>query len=484
MPPTFFKSDESFQNKLRHGRTGALATIETLNRHGHDFREFERGALSSRIWRDIKRKQFRLPDLICIRCGQSCEVRTKALPELSMSHSESNAERAWDYNCRNDDWIAFPVVDPGSYQLRVPVIPVSTIGEFRRTQSKVKESARKSAEEGAELRLVWKVSVAKVAGRINAVDRGNIRITPDDGKGIRRVGNRVLEPWVVVGDHVVPGQIVASLVKPVKRLSCQRELKMKDTRALVSSRHVRDRYAGWRIVRLRSLEGLDSDALSVIRDEHEELLPRIEAATYLGQRGKKDSFDFFSSTLTSGHAPEQLEVLLCLREISDSRATRILREIMLDDRRATELRAASAWCLGQHPGADTREALLSALLSDVPDVLRDVAFALSRDPELGQPDILQRLASLRGQQMPGWSLALLKSGQANLNVLLQALSQGFSPLWAAFVLGRMERELNEEEYRKLESKYPQVAFAARSLRETLNSWVLPYSDPKYQYDWE
>lgn len=484
MAARFFKSDESFQSKLRHGRSGVLAAIQLLNQHGHDFREFERGALSSRIWRDIKRKQVRLPDLICIRCGQCCEVRTKTSPELSMSHSEAKSERAWDYNCRSDDWIAFPVIDRQSYQLQVPVIPISKIGEFRQTQSRVKESSRKSAAEGAELRLVWKASVAKVSGEVAAVDGGSVRITPDDGTGARRVGNRMLEPWVVPGNQVVPGQIVAALVKPVRNLSCQRELNGKGLSTLISSRHVRDRYAGWRVVRLKNLGGFDSEAISVIKDEHEELLPRIEAGTYLGQRGNKDGFAFFSSTLGGGHAPEQLEVLLCLRDISDPSATKILREIMLDDRKVAELRAASAWCLGQHPGADTREALVSALLSDVPDVLRDAAFALSRDPQLSQSDIFAHIASLHGEQVPGLSLALLKSGQANLEVLLKALNLGFSPLWAAFVLGRMEREMSEEEYRKLEAKYPQVAFAARSLRETLNSWVLPYSDPVYEYDWK
>jgi hypothetical protein len=50
---------------LAVGAVGAQAVQQYLNSLGHDVVELERGSLATRIWRDVKRKRVRIPDLCC-----------------------------------------------------------------------------------------------------------------------------------------------------------------------------------------------------------------------------------------------------------------------------------------------------------------------------------------------------------------------------------------------------------------------------------
>ncbi len=105
-----FKTNSSFFRMLAVGAVGAKAVQTALNSRGHDVVELERGSLSTRIWRDVKRKRVRIPDLCCTRCGVRIESRAKTRPDLTMSHSPHDAERAWDYGMLDGDWIAFPIL--------------------------------------------------------------------------------------------------------------------------------------------------------------------------------------------------------------------------------------------------------------------------------------------------------------------------------------------------------------------------------------
>jgi len=105
-----FKTNSSFFRMLAVGAVGARAVQQYLNSLGHDIIELERGSLGTRIWRDVKRKRVRIPDLCCIRCGVRIESRAKTSADLSMSHSPSDAERAWYYGMLDTDWVAFPIL--------------------------------------------------------------------------------------------------------------------------------------------------------------------------------------------------------------------------------------------------------------------------------------------------------------------------------------------------------------------------------------
>ena len=104
-----FKSDSSFFRKIAIGAVGARAVCADLGRRGHRMVELERGSTDAKLWRDVKRKRVRIPDLVCLRCGLRVESRAKTGPSLSMSHSKTDAERAWDFGLVDRDCVAFPV---------------------------------------------------------------------------------------------------------------------------------------------------------------------------------------------------------------------------------------------------------------------------------------------------------------------------------------------------------------------------------------
>lgn len=106
------KPDSSFFRKISVGAVGARSVISDLSGHGHRIAELERGSTDTKLWKDVKRKQVRIPDLVCSRCGVRIESRAKTKRNLTMSHSPTNEARAWDYGMVGSDVVAFPICDP------------------------------------------------------------------------------------------------------------------------------------------------------------------------------------------------------------------------------------------------------------------------------------------------------------------------------------------------------------------------------------
>src|SRR6266850_3186955 len=111
MPRLALKPDSSFFRKIAHGAFGCRAVSSDLNAKGHALVELERGATDTKLWKDVKRKRVRIPDLVCTRCGLRVESKTKTKADLSMSHSAENS-RTWDFGMVDADLIAFPVCIP------------------------------------------------------------------------------------------------------------------------------------------------------------------------------------------------------------------------------------------------------------------------------------------------------------------------------------------------------------------------------------
>ncbi|MDA8186635.1 MAG: hypothetical protein M0T85_00640 [Dehalococcoidales bacterium] len=105
--PRAFKSDESFLEKIAIGVTGTRQTFDDLSHQGHRPLELERGSMSFKIWKAIKIKRVRVPDILCLRCSRRVESRAKTKMELSMSHSMAVQQRGWDFGLDDEDRIAF-----------------------------------------------------------------------------------------------------------------------------------------------------------------------------------------------------------------------------------------------------------------------------------------------------------------------------------------------------------------------------------------
>src|SRR2546422_5336154 len=112
MPRLALKPDSSFFRKIAIGAVGTRAIKTDLAQFNHTIAELERGSLDTKLWKEVKRKRVRIPDLVCSLCGIRVESRAKTKAELSMSHSPTDAERAWDFGMVESDWIAFPVCRP------------------------------------------------------------------------------------------------------------------------------------------------------------------------------------------------------------------------------------------------------------------------------------------------------------------------------------------------------------------------------------
>jgi hypothetical protein len=104
--PRAFKTNESFLEKIAIGATGTRRAFADLERQGHDPLELERGSMSFKIWKAIKIKRVRVPDILCLNCGRRVESRAKTKLEITMSHSQSVQERGWDFGLDDDDRIA------------------------------------------------------------------------------------------------------------------------------------------------------------------------------------------------------------------------------------------------------------------------------------------------------------------------------------------------------------------------------------------
>ena len=61
-----FKSDDSFLRKLAVGAAGTNATIARLREMGFNPIELERGSTGFKIWKKIKIKRVRVPDILCL----------------------------------------------------------------------------------------------------------------------------------------------------------------------------------------------------------------------------------------------------------------------------------------------------------------------------------------------------------------------------------------------------------------------------------
>jgi len=106
-----FKSDDSFLRKLAVGAAGTNATIGQLKAMGFNPIELERGSTCYKIWKKIKIKRVRVPDILCLNTGLRFESRGKTKPEISMSHSLKDPKRAWDAGMRDDDLVSIVVFE-------------------------------------------------------------------------------------------------------------------------------------------------------------------------------------------------------------------------------------------------------------------------------------------------------------------------------------------------------------------------------------
>jgi hypothetical protein len=259
------KPDSSFFRKIVIGAVGARSVCSDLASHGHQMVELEGGSTDTKLWKEVKRKRVRIPDLVCVRCGQRAESRAKTNVELAMSHSVTDEARAWDFGMIDSDLIGFPICraveeqywstgrlnDAASYwhernwvRWRLAgQINYFRVGAFRST--KFSKSSVKGVTEGSETSIYWDAVFSSRTGTVEGCEGNRITIRREsDGHRHTWTIAPNQKPLVATGDRVEFNQVIASPLTTVgdTELACTQVLPSHHIPDLLGSRERTQRF--------------------------------------------------------------------------------------------------------------------------------------------------------------------------------------------------------------------------------------------------
>jgi hypothetical protein len=492
-----FKPDSSFFRKIVLGVIGSRAVAADLNSHGHQIFELERGSTDTKLWKDVKRKRVRLPDLICTKCGLRVESRAKSKPELSMSHSPTERERSWDFGMVDADVVAFPVcqaVDEKYWSTGKLNAAVSywherdwvrwvahrhvnyfSVERFRRVPFIT--LARKGVTEASELTIGWPATFATYEGAIESVSPEKVTIRrATDGRNFAR---RIKQGQVAVveqGHPIASNQVIASSVFPIPNadLRCPARLPDGHIARLLESRERTQRFAGIKLARLRREGEFCPAVAGLVRDAEEDIYVRLEGVAYEASVCRQPLEELIGPHLENPDPQVRLEVVITLSEAQTPTAVEILGRILDNPDLPYFLRSAAAWGLGRI-GGDAAPARLIGAFSDVTTDIRQEA--LDAIVQIGGSAVPILVSRLRGQAndaiAAGCAEALRQRGaQADVPVdeIMHLLTEDPSH-WTTWLVGMLPRERVAASVAPLQESHPELHYAINVLWSFIESWV-------------
>lgn len=501
MPPLSFKPDSSFFKKIALGAVGSRHVAQDLERLGHQIVELERGAMDTKLWKDVKRKRVRIPDLVCKRCGLRIESRAKTKAELSMSHSLSAHERAWDFGMVDTDVIAFPVCRKDKDQEKqwcigrlkeqisywhernwIELHPQGKVNYIRVDQFRAvpyDKASTKGVTEGSETSILWKSRFSRRDGLVEAVRGQKITIARvRDGHRHTQTVPASMQILVKCGDKVAFNQIIASRVRPEvdNDLRCSQELTDCQLLQLLASRERTQRFTGVKLARLRRRrsDSLAQAIASLEGDQEEDVYIRLEASAYLVAVCDVRPEDLFMPYLEHLDQQTRLEAVISLGEAGTHGCVRMLGTILSDAECPYFARSAAAWSLSQIGDAEACRCLVQAF--------RDV------DPNLRE-EALEGIVSLHSDAVPlllfglqeadpvtaaGCAEALRQHGALPADAIgaLAAQLAGEKPSrWAVWLAGHLPRECLAGTVADLQETAPELHYAITVLWSFAESWI-------------
>ena len=497
MPRLSFKPEASFFRKIAIGAVGARAVVEDLSQHAHDMVELERGSTDTKLWKGVKRKRVRIPDLVCVRCGLRIESRAKTKADLSMSHSPADEARAWDFGMVDSDLIAFPVCEANdesywslgrlnaaeSYWHERNWVDWRTTGginyfrtdSFRATAHD--RSSTKGVTEGSETSISWKATFSTRSGTVDAVRPGAITIRrgSDGHRYTWRIGDSQ-SISVVLGQAVRESQVIASSVAvlPPDELRCPGSLEEQSVFSLLGSRERTQRFTGVKLARLRREEAYSDAVSELAHDAEEDVYIRLEGTSYLAAVSGHSAEELFRPYLDSPDEQNQLEAVIALGEAGTGEAVALLCRILDDTDHPYFLRSAAAWSLARTHASDATERLVRAF-GDVEHGIREEA--LEGLISLGGPTIpalLAGLADADSDLAAGCAEALRQLqplAPEVLHQLAERLDSGNSSLWTVWLLGHLPQNQVASSIAHLQESAPHLQYAMSVLWAFVESWV-------------
>ncbi len=483
---TNFKSDDSFLRKLVVGAAGTNATIDRLKELGFRPIELERGSTGFKIWKKIKIKRVRVPDILCLQTGLRFESRGKTKPEISMSHSLKDPKRAWDAGMRDDDFVSIVVFRQSAESpidlKRISPVQFVKVKDLRDAfaQKRVSITKPKGVEEGSEIRVVWTAAVAKQPSTVSEVSTKRIRLTPFSNGRIQTVqlarnrGAYMLEPQVGVGDIVEANQIVAAAVPVTTAISCPPPVDEAYFVAKLTNINLSERYAAAKALRYRGYTTARAALKDRVKHAEEDIYVQLEAAAALAAHDQPEGWAFLESKLRSSIVDvpleTQLETVIVVSEIPSPRSESLLIEVLRDARRDEELRAGAAWALGQFVTHTAASALVDTFNTTALDVKTEAARALLKITGPQVDHVVELLKTCAPDQRDGLSWVLARSGGFDPNAVVMHADENLRR-WISYIVGYGKSRFAKSDVDAICKSDPEVYFAASVLWQILESWV-------------
>ncbi|MCG2794702.1 MAG: HEAT repeat domain-containing protein [Actinomycetia bacterium] len=476
-----FKSDESFLTKIAIGATGTRKVFEDLQNQGHNPIELERGSMTFKIWKTIKIKRIRVPDILCVKCGSQVESRAKTNLEISMSHSISDPERGWDFGLCDKDFVAYVVCSktgdaPVDWQAQ-DLIQYVAICDMREAQvnSRAVLLSPKGAEEGFEARYLWPATIANYDGVVDSISADCLKYRRSiDNRSIRlslaKKGLQ-LNPIADIGDEVVSNQVLAATVPVKQRFNCDATMTEENYIDMLGSPSLSERYAAAKALSSFPADGVSRALIAKVDDEQEHLYVRLEAAASLARLGIPEGWHFIEDCLSNEYLQNKLEAVIILAEISEDESVRLLLDVLSDGEERPEIRAGAAWALGELAPESSLAALVDSF-SEVDEEIRiEAARALAKLTSRYAPDVFGLFTSTNPEKRPGVAWAISNSGEVDVEELLHSIGDEDTRQWAAYIIGNQDQGKFIAEIESLKTLDPELYFAVTVLWKIMASWV-------------
>lgn len=481
-----FKSDDSFLRKLAVGAAGTNATIDRLRAMGFNPIELERGSTGFKIWKKIKIKRVRVPDILCLNTGTRFESRGKTRLEISMSHSLNDPKRAWDAGMRDDDIVSIVVFDQNDDSpidlKQISPVHFVNVSDMRQALAaeQVSITKPKGVEEGSEIRVMWTCAAANQRSIVSALAPSRINLTSvSDARQqsiqlSRSKGKITLLPQVYVGETVEANQIVAAVVPVNTELHCPASVSEAYFIDKLASVNLSERYAAAKALRYRGYTTAKPVLEARMTDADEDIYVQLEAAAALAAYDDPNGWEFMENKLRSPviEVPleTQLETVIVASEIPKTRSEQLLIEVLQDSQRADELRAGAAWALGQFASATSATALVDTFNSSPLEIKVEAARALLRIAEPQIPHLIDLLKNSDPAKRDGLSWVLARTGKFDPSDLIVGADENLRK-WMSYIVGYGKDKFVQGDVEAICNADSEVYFAASVLWQIVARWV-------------